>query len=216
MVHGRPFGLVILYVAAAFSGCAGPPPALCTPQTGPVVWVIDRGWHTEIALPAEEIAGPLATFRDVFPGARVVVFGFGKRTWITARVESPSELLMGPFPGPGAIQAVGLRVAPDAAWRTGSVTRLTLRPGRAADLSAFIWNAIGKTPSGGPRLIAPGLSPGSLFYAASHAYGPDYTCNNWTAEALRDAGLAVVSQGVVFANGVSRQIARLPQACRGG
>lgn len=62
------------------------------------VTLIDRGWHVEIALPAEALTGGLAVFRDVFPGARAVAFGYGKRTFFTAKTDSLSEYLLGPFP----------------------------------------------------------------------------------------------------------------------
>ncbi len=133
------------------------------------MWVVRQGWHTEIALPTEEITGPLVVFRDVFPDARVLVFGFGKRTFITAKVETPAELLMGPLPGPSAVQVTALSVDPERAY-DGPVTELTLPPGGAARLSAYLWNAIGKTKAGELRLIAEGLFPGSLFYAGSRRY----------------------------------------------
>lgn len=193
--------------------CAPAGPAGPVGPVGPVAWVVDQGWHTEIGLPAQEITGPLSVFRTVFPGARVLMFGFGKRTWITARVESLSELLMGPIPGPGAIQVIGLRVEPGDAYGGAGVVRLSLRPDQAARLERFVWTSIGKTRTGQPRLISPGLFPGSLFYAASRGYAPDYTCNTWSAEALQSAGLPVSPDGVVLAGGVLDQLARVGGSC---
>jgi hypothetical protein len=141
------------------------------------------------------------------------MFGFGKRTFITARVETFSELLLGPVPGPGAIQVTGLPGPPDLAYDL-PITRLELPPWGAQGLSAFLWDALGKTAGGAPRLIARGLFPGSLFYAASRGYSLEYDCNAWTAAALRAAGLPVDPAGVVFANGVLRQTARIAAACR--
>ena len=219
--------------------CTGASPPACPPaaRPAPVAWVISQDWHTEIGLPASELSGRLASFRTVFPGASALVFGFGKRTWMTARVESPAELLMGPFPGPAVIEVVGLRVEPALAFGGSEVIRLKLRPGQLARLSDFLWDSFGKAQVGGkaqpggkaqaggkaragedgavgPRLVSQGLFPGSLFYAASRGYGPLHTCNSWTAEALGAAGLPVRARGVVFAGGVLDQVARLGQACR--
>jgi hypothetical protein len=50
--------------------------------------------------------------------------------------------------------------------------------------------------------IADGPYPGSLFYASSGTYSGFYTCNTWTADALRVGGLPVSSDGVLFAGQV--------------
>ena len=201
-------------ILLAACGTARPPPCAAPAPPGPLAWVVDQGWHTEIGLPAQQLLGPLSVFREIFPGATVLMFGFGKRTWMTANVESPSELIMGPFPGPGAIQVVGIRWAPLIAYPDSQVTRLSLDFEQQARLSAFLWNSLGKTRHDTPRLISRGLFPGSLFYAASRPYGPGYTCNSWTAQGLQQAGLPVRADGVMFAAGLLEQTARLQQACR--
>lgn len=177
-----------------------------------VLWLVDQGWHTEIGLPADEITGPLGIYRDIFPGARVLMFGFGKRTWMTAKVRSIGELLIGPFPGPGAIEVIGLATTPDRAYDK-PVMLLSLPPGGAERLSAFLWDSIGKAEAGGPRLIAEGHFPGSLFYAASRRYILTYTCNTWTADALSAGGLDVSASGVILAGGLLRQMAHVGGVC---
>ena len=205
--------LPLLLCALLLAACAGSPPPDCARGPAAAAWLVDQGWHTEIGVRAADLDGPLSTYRRVFPGAAVLMFGFGKRTWITAKVESLSELLMGPFPGPGAIQVVGLRVTPEQAFGDAEVLALSLRPQQFRLLSAFIWDAIGKTATGRPRLIGGGLFPGSLFYAASRSYAPDYTCNSWTAQALQAAGLPVHPSGIVFAGGVIDQVGKTGAAC---
>ncbi len=197
-------------------------PAACSPVRpapcvgGPAVpsaWLVDQGWHTEIGLPASALTGPLAVYRGIFPGATVLMFGFGKRTWMTARVESLGELLIGPFPGKGAIQVTGLRASPERAFGDAAVLRLPLDPSQSRRLAGFIGAAIGRARSGQPRLLSQGLFPGSLFYAAQESYAPDYTCNSWTAQALGAAGLSVDPEGIVFPGGVMAQATRLAGAC---
>jgi hypothetical protein len=206
---------VLMMLPAALCACVAGHPAPCLPLDRPdhVAWLVDQGWHTEIGLPVEDIDGPLAVFRRDFPTAKVLMFGFGKRTFITAKVESLSELLMGPIPGPGAIQVVGLRVVPAQAYSPGQVTRLSMRKAELDRLAVFIWNAVGKTHDGQPRLISPGLFPGSLFYASVARYGPTYTCNTWTAQALQSAGLPVTPKGVILAGGLLDQTKQLARAC---
>ncbi len=198
----------------ALGGCAAGPPIACRrPAAGAgVAYVVDHGWHTDIAIPAAELSGPAAVFRSVFPGARALVFGFGKRTFFTAKVESWREYLLGPFPGPAAILATGLSVMPDAAYGPADTVRLALPPGGAQALSAFLWREVAKDRAGRPRLIAAGPYPGSLFYAAAATYRLARTCNAWTAEALRAAGAPVSPAGVILAGQVMRR-ARQASMC---
>jgi hypothetical protein len=205
--------LPCLVLLSACATTATPQPCAPASRAVAVAWLVDQGWHTEIGLPASEISGPLGVFRDVFPGATTLMFGFGKRTFITAKVESFSELLMGPIPGPGAIQVIGLRTEPPLAFTHARVIRLSLLPGQAGRLSGFIWDAIGKTRDGRARLISQGLFPGSLFYAASRGYGLTYTCNTWSAQALQVAGLPIDPDGISLPHGLLAQTARLGDAC---
>ncbi len=204
--------MLIMLCPLVLAACAALRPATCSSASGAAsAWMVDQGWHTEIGVRSADITGPLAAYRRLLPGAAVLMFGFGKRTWMTAKVESLGELLIGPFPGPGAIQVLGLRTSPPEAYQGRDVVRLALSPAQARRLDDFIWNALGKTSDGKPRLLS--AEHGGLFYAARHGYALDYTCNEWTARALHAAGLPVAPGGIVLAGGVMDQAARLPEAC---
>ncbi len=209
---------VLLGFGCLPAGCAGIPglpdcqPGWTAGADG-VMWVVRQGWHTEIGLPATEITGPLKVFRDVFPGAQVLMFGYGKRTFITAKVETPAELVMGPLPGPSAVQVTALRVDPNNAY-DGPVAAVALPPGGAARVSDYLWEAIGKTNAGEPRLIAKGLFPGSLFYAGARRYDLAFTCNTFTAAAIEAAGLPASPRDVVWAAGAMDAAAATGRACR--
>jgi hypothetical protein len=201
-------GLILLLWLA---GCATLPPApVCHPDAGPYAWVLERSWHTEIALPTSLIAGPLAPLSAAYPGAETLVFGFGKRSWMLA--EADGELLAtlaGPFPGEGVMQVIPLRGSPAEAFPTAAtILRIPLSPAQFAALEASL------AESFGPRFETVRVFPGSRFFAASHGYSLGYTCNGWTADRLERAGLAIRAAGVKLTGGVMRQAARLPGACR--
>jgi Protein of unknown function (DUF2459) len=188
------------------AGCAAPPAAPCAAvPEGPVAWVVDHGWHTDIALRVEDLAGPLAGFRTPFAGAAALVFGFGKRSFVLAGAGAVEELLLGPIPGPGAVQVKGLAVPPAAAY-PGRATALPLPQGGLARLSEFLWNSLALDAAGRPVPAHPGPLHGSLFYESSRGYSLAYTCNTWTAEALRLAGLPVSDAGVALPRGVLVQL----------
>jgi len=60
--------------------------------------------------------------------------------------------------------------------------------------------------------IGTGPYPQSVFYTSTGTYNLGHTCNTWTAEALRVAGLPVNAAGVVFAGQVLDQLPRILEA----
>ena len=84
---------------------------------------------------------------------------------------------------------------------------------RVAD---FLWRYLRKDAAGAPAPFAPGPYPGSVFYASGGTYALGHTCNTWTAEALRAAGMPVGTGGVLFANQVWARARRLAAAQSSG
>lgn len=171
--------------------------------------VIAGGWHTELALPRDALAGELTMLAPRFPGARYLVFGWGARDFYMARNPDLGDVLRAMTPGPPVVLVMPLGVPPDA-WvgpRDAVVLRITAA-GEAA-LSRYLWAALAKDKQGMPRPIAAGPYAGSLFYAGTGTYDLAHTCNTWTAEALRAAGLPVTARGVVTKNDILDQVRRL-------
>jgi uncharacterized protein (TIGR02117 family) len=190
-------------------GCASPGPLISVPTDHTqTVSVIDHGWHTDVALPADEAVGGLAIFRTMFPGAKTLMFGFGKRTFMIAPVHSVADLVIGPFPGSAAIQVSAVSVSAAQAFPDLRVATLPLSSGGATALSDFIWRTIARDAAGQPQLIAKGPWPGSLFFASTHRYNLLYTCNSWTISALQHGGIPVHLNGVFFASQVMNQLRR--------
>jgi len=207
-------------VALALAGgaCADSAPRACATATAgdDVVYVFSRGWHTEIGVPTDELTGPLSILRQVFPGARAVMFGYGKRTFMTAPADTISEYLLGPVPGPAVIEVFGLTVLPPLAYGTQDMVALQLPPGGARALSGFLWDDLARDRTGAPRLVGPGFFAGSRFYAAKSGYSLSHTCNTWVAAALHAAGLPIDAGGVVLSGQtMSRAAAAAAPQCDG-
>jgi len=205
-----------LALPAWLSACsAAPPPQALACQAGPsaTITVLSRGWHTEIGIPATELRGGLTFFRGIFPGARTIMFGYGKRTFMTARADRASEYLLGPFPGPAVIEPIGLSTSVQAAYGPGDEITLTLPADGTTKLSDFIWQDLAKTREGTPVLVGPAAFPAALFYAANSQYTLSHTCNTWVAEALHQAGLPISPDGVVFSGQTMRRAAIAARHC---
>jgi uncharacterized protein (TIGR02117 family) len=181
-------------------------------QRDEVVYVISGGWHTELGLPLSEIGGPLATLKLEFPIARYLVFGWGARDYYMARDPGIGDLLRAAAPGPAVMLLIPLQIAPEAFFGASNAFDIPVSRDGIQRLSRFLSGYLAMDKNGAPQRIGNGPYPGSLFYASTGTYDLGHTCNTWTAEALRLAGLPVSTAGVVFARQVLDQLPPILEA----
>ena len=199
-------------LAGTVTGCTAPPIAPITARPGDeTVYVIAGGWHTELALPMAAIEGPLAALKPRFPDARYLVFGWGARDYYMSHNPGLDDLLRAMVPGPAVLLVIPLSTTPEAFAGAGNVYALPISPGGAEQLTRFLWGYLAKDAGGASHPVAAGLYPGSVFYASTGTFDITHTCNTWTAEALRAAGVPVTAAGVVYA---SQLLDQLPPAAR--
>lgn len=119
------------------SDCA--PPVGEVPAPGPdVVYAIDRGWHTDIGLPIDEISVRLASLQQRFPGARFLTFGFGERQYLLSRQVTLGETLSALLPSQSALLVTGLVATPEAAFGPQHVVALHVSADGLARIDAAI------------------------------------------------------------------------------
>lgn len=202
----RWFGLLLL-VLAACSANQPPEPASHQGARTETIHVVIREWHTDIGLPAAVVRGRLSPLRDTFPGADWFVFGIGERRFIVNPDAGVLDMLTALFPSPSAMLVTGLRQPPAAAFAaSGEIITLRVTPAGLARLVAFIETTFEYADPAGPHLLSQGPYPGSLFYYATPTYSGLYTCNTWTADALRSAGIPIQPSFTLFASDIARQI----------
>jgi len=205
----RVAGTVAAVLALSLAGCT-PPVGEPGPPGPAVVYVIDRGWHTAIGLPVEEIHGPLGSLEGRFPGVRYFTFGFGERQFFMSREPGVIEALSALLPSESALLVTGLIATPRAAFGARDVVALHVSIASTDRIEAAIWQELEKSPDGAARLLANGPYGGSLFFAARGTYDALDTCNTWTADILHAGGLPVSATGVLFSGqvmGMARAIA---------
>lgn len=183
------------------------PPNAVVPNGAARIYVVGRGWHTDIGLPVGEVSGPLASLESAFPGVRFMVFGFGERAYYMAHDEGSGEMLAALFPSKSAILLTALRASPNEAFSDHRVVTLSLTQSGVDRIATEIWQSLEKH-DGAAVLLANGPYVGSVFYASGETYDAFYTCNTWTAHLLRDAGFPVDAH-VLFADQVIRQVAQI-------
>ena len=198
-------------LACVLAGCATVPvePITPVPIGDATIYVVGRGWHTDIGLPVDEITLPLASLEQDFPGVRVLVFGFGERNYLMTRDGGSAEMLTALFPSKSAILLTALRAPPSEAFGPEHAVTLRVTQQSVDRIATRIWRILEKQQDGSVRRLADGPYPGSVFYAATETYDAFHTCNTWTALVLHDAGLPVNPNGVLFADQVMDQARRI-------
>jgi uncharacterized protein (TIGR02117 family) len=171
-----------------------------------VIYVVSGGWHTELALPVEALSGPLSALKPEFPGARYLVFGWGARDYYMAQNAGIGDLLRAAAPGPAVMLVIPLQISPEAFFGDSNVFVLPASREGIQRLSEFLWDYLVNEQQGILDRVGAGPYPQSMFYASTGTYNLGHTCNTWTAEALRIAGLPVNAAGVVFAGQILDQL----------
>ncbi len=201
--------LLLLFGACVLSGCATAPverPAGPGQETVPeTIYVIGRGWHTEIGLSVAALDPPLTALAARFPGARALTFGFGDRAFVLARHRGVGDALGALLPSPGLILLTALNTSPTEAFGARHVVVLKVTRASFASIDAYIWDSLATTNGRLPAPYGAGPYSGSVFYASSVTYDAFDTCNTWTATALRAGGLPFSPAGTLFASQVMQQ-----------
>jgi len=179
-----------------------------------VIYVISGGWHTELGLLRKALSGPLAALDQDFPSARYLVFGWGAHDYYMAANPGIGDLLRATAPGPAAMLIIPLQISPEMSFGASNVFVLPAPPEGIQRLTQFLWDYLAVDKEGPPRRIGTGPYPQSVFYASTGTYNLGHTCNTWTAEALRIAGLPVSAAGVVFAGQVLDQLPPILETAR--
>ena len=200
--------LVVALLAGWLAGCAVTPTDAPVPSGETTIYVVARGWHTDIGLPVDALTGPLASLERDFPGVRFMVFGFGERQYYMAHDTGSGEMLAALLPSESAILMTALRTPPPEAFPDQTVVALHLPRSGVERIAMRLWDELEKTADGSVVRLADGPYVGSVFYASRETYDAFHTCNTWTALVLRDGGYPMNTH-VLFAGQVIQQVARI-------
>ncbi len=168
-------------------------------RDGVEVFVCTNGVHTDLVLPAVSrvIDWTTELRRGDFPGADPWTthfsFGWGDRAFYleTRRWEDlrPSTVLSALFGGGPTVMHVYALYTPAGSPDCGA---LTLREGQYRGLVDYVRGSFHRDGGGAVRpLPGSGYGPTDLFYEAVGRYSPIDTCNEWTGQGLRAAGVTV-------------------------
>jgi uncharacterized protein (TIGR02117 family) len=184
--------LLLALVATARPGDPALFPA--GPGEGVTVFLVDNGWHSDLALPRALVVaagGPLAAASARTIQAPWVLVGWGDARFYEAdtpwqgRIPDGLRAALGGRPTVIHLEGVG---PPDRTWTEG-VERLTLsRAGLAALIRRVDRSFV--LADGAPVLDPAGRWPANeAFFESREGFNLFHLCNHWTSELLDAAGL---------------------------
>ena len=194
--------LCLVACSAVPQETTAPAAAAVTQAPAASVYVLRRGRHTDLILPVAQLHGPLTALAAQFPDARYMVFGFGDRQYVLATHQNLAHLLLAPLPGAGLLLVTGLQAEPLPTYGSEHLVALPLRQPQIDAIGQFVWDSLEHDGEGKVLPYLPGKYPGNVYYPSTRTYYGFYTCNTWTAEGLKSAGLPVSSFGVLLAGQV--------------
>lgn len=194
--------LLLLTLATARNGdprLYPPPPGR---QAGQVVsvYLVDNGFHTDLAVPVSALVGRRSgrAAASVAGGRSWVLVGYGDRSFYIAQGPALARAADGLrslfMPGnPAVLRFDGLAASPDKVWGDG-VTSIKLSPRGLAALAEAIDASLEPGPGGGPVSVPDAVgagngAPSRGFFAAGRPFSLVHLCNHWTADMLHAAGL---------------------------
>jgi len=186
-------GLLLLTLATARPGdrSLSPPP----PGEGVTVYLVDNGFHTDLALPKAVLEGRVSGLAAAAATNRPwIMVGWGDarfymdRSPVAGRLPDGLRALFAPD-NPSAVRMDGLARSPDRVYRSVHPVRLS-RAGLAR-LADRLDRSLLRGPGGGPVPLAAPAEPHAAFFRSTETFALTHLCNHWTADLLAAAGVPV-------------------------
>jgi uncharacterized protein (TIGR02117 family) len=198
LAFGAVAALPLLYFLAALIGGVIPANAgWKQPEQGVTLFVRTNGVHTWIMVPAVtpemdwRAVAPAVHIRDQRYAGNYLAFGYGNREfylntprWADLRAQTAVQAAFGQGRSLMHVEHEW-NPRPNEYQKVFRISRDQYRRLAAHILQSFEVDAAGRTRP----LLGRGYGPADIFYEARGPYNAFLTCNEWTGEALRAAGV---------------------------
>lgn len=156
------------------------------------IWIVNHGWHTGIIIKTADISPSYFLSYPDFPENNFLEFGWGDKDfyqdggmdidyWLTIKAAL--------WPTSSVVHVVGFDSPVEKYFSYSGLIMLSIPDTAFSTMLSFIDLASEKDSSGQAILIGKGLYGNSRFYEGEATYYFPKTCNVWTAQCLKEAGL---------------------------
>lgn len=172
------------------------------------VYVISNGFHAGLVLPQQHISPEVWPEHERGRPRRFVEVGWGDEGFYRAKKVTVPLIVDAMFPSPSVLHIVGFDPPVEECMPQADIVELSLTSEQFDGLCSYIHRSYEVHEGGLPIALGDGLYGQSQFFRAKGNYYFPRTCNVWTAEALRTAGLPVSPGLSLTADGVLWQVRR--------
>lgn len=168
----------------------GKKPQLCTEQDE--VYVLSHGWHTGIAIKADDLNKLIPALATRFFRVRYYEIGWGDAGFYQANEITTGLTLRAMFWSPGSVlHVVGFNDDPKHYFYRSEVKIIKTSHENYLHLLEFIQSSFKKDQAGNILAEKRGIYADSQFYTGMGTYQLFNTCNKWTAKALYSIGMDI-------------------------
>ena len=208
--------LAVAWLLCTLSACSGEPRALRT-EAAPAerhtvpAFVVSHGWHTGVVVPATSLDRRIPALASRFSSGTPAFYeiGWGDKGFYAAADITVGLALRAMFRSDGAVMhVVAVPASPSDSFPNSEVVPICLSASGLDGLERFVDASLARDAQGRPVPQAAGIYGDSQFYDAVGRYSLLRTCNTWTANALRSAGLDLVPSTKPTAGSVMRFVRR--------
>jgi uncharacterized protein (TIGR02117 family) len=154
------------------------------------IHAVRHGWHSSIVVRAADVPFEAWPSRREFADAEYIEVGWGNRAYY--QVQNPSvwlglRALL--WPSAGVLHMVAFSGPVEREFAVAEIVALHITPQGLARLVAAIAASHERDAAGLAIALGPGLYGRSRFYASRDRFHLFSTCNVWTSDMLREAGV---------------------------
>ena len=155
------------------------------------IFVVNNGWHAGIIVKTVDINSSEWEIEAAFEESEYIEVGWGDEDFYKS--SDPSAWMTfkaALFPTASVVHVRAISEHELRSFDEDRIIKLIISEKGFSKLSLFIQNSFAKEDD---KFVAlsKGLYPNSIFYLSSKKYHIFNTCNVWTAEALRSAGMDI-------------------------
>ena len=168
------------------------------------VWLVSNGWHTSIALRAEDATSELRTFA---PSAKFLVIGWGGADFYMWRqMNNPMRRVRAMFlPTTSALHVIPVKTSIVKECPNSEVIEFDVTEQGLERLRKRLHLAFVRDPKGTPKLAGNGKTATSKFFEGTETYFFPKTCNMWAASQLNSAGVPIAVGAAIVADNLCWQ-----------
>jgi len=173
------------------------------------VYVIGHGWHTGIALRADDLNALIPDLAVRFPQAKYYEIGWGDAGFYQANEITTALTLRAMFWSNGSVlHVVGFNDDPGQYFYKSDVQKINTSHANYLHLQEFLKSSFKTDKAGNVIREKHGIYADSQFYTGVGTYHLFNTCNKWTAKALYSDGMDINPLLELTASSVMHSLSR--------